>query len=115
MPGGRTNRYHQPRGVRGDETERLFHQYRPRRRAVDRAALIEVLREKRIAGAGLDVFRTEPLPSGSPFWDLPNVFLTPHIGGFFDEYEDYLMPLLIENMRLFLAGQAGEMRNIVPH
>jgi phosphoglycerate dehydrogenase-like enzyme len=82
---------------------------------VDETALIEVLRANRIAGAGLDVFRTEPLPADNPLWDLPNVFLTPHIGGFFDEYEDYVMPLLTENMRFFLAGRAGEMRNIVPH
>jgi phosphoglycerate dehydrogenase-like enzyme len=80
---------------------------------VDERALIDVLRQRRIAGAGLDVFATEPLPVDSPFWDLPNVFLTPHIGGRFDEYEDYAMPLLTENMRLFLAGRPEEMRNRV--
>lgn len=57
---------------------------------VDEAALYEVLREQRIAGAGLDVFHAEPLPAGSPFWDMPNVFLTPRIGGFFAEYDEYV-------------------------
>ncbi len=82
---------------------------------VDEDALLDVLRHKRIAGAGLDVFRTEPLPPDSPFWDLPNTIVTSHIGGLFDEYEDYVMPLLSENMRVFLDGRSGEMRNIVPH
>jgi phosphoglycerate dehydrogenase-like enzyme len=80
---------------------------------VDEAALVDVLRQGRIAGAGLDVFATEPLPADSPLWDMPNVFLTPHIGGRFDEYEDYAMPLLFENMRLFLAGRSQQMRNRV--
>jgi phosphoglycerate dehydrogenase-like enzyme len=78
---------------------------------VDEAALIDVLRQGRIAGAGLDVFAAEPLPADSPLWDLPNVFLTPHIGGRFDEYEDYAMPLIVENMRAFLAGHHDGMRN----
>jgi phosphoglycerate dehydrogenase-like enzyme len=82
---------------------------------VDEAALIDALRAGRIAGAGLDVFAREPLPADSPFWSLPNVVLTPHIGGLFDEYEDYVLPLVSENMKLFLAGRAREMRNIVPH
>jgi phosphoglycerate dehydrogenase-like enzyme len=47
---------------------------------VDEAALIAVLREKRIAGAALDVFDTEPLPAGHPFRTLDNVLPTPHIG-----------------------------------
>jgi phosphoglycerate dehydrogenase-like enzyme len=45
---------------------------------VDEAAVIDVLREKRIAGAYLDVYEVEPLPSDSPLWKLPNVILSPH-------------------------------------
>lgn len=82
---------------------------------VDETALIAALRDGRIAGAGLDVFNAEPLPAGSPLWDLPNAVICPHIGGFFAEYEDYAMPILIENLRLFLNGQRAEMRNVVPH
>jgi D-2-hydroxyacid dehydrogenase (NADP+) len=84
-----------------------------RGQTVDEAALLAVLRERRIAGAALEVFQTEPLPADSPFWDLPNVFITPHIGGYVIEYEDFIMPLIVDNMRLFLAGRQGEMRNIV--
>jgi len=84
-----------------------------RGQTVDEAALIAALRERRIAGAGLDVFATEPLPADSPFWDLPNVFITPHLGGYTSEYEDLIMPLVIDNMRAFLAGRQSEMQNIV--
>lgn len=47
---------------------------------VDEAALIEALQEKRLAGAGLDVFETEPLPASNPLRTMSNVLLTPHIG-----------------------------------
>ena len=50
--------------------------------ATDETALIATLRERRIAGAALDVFMTEPLPPESLFWTLPNVFITPHVGGY---------------------------------
>jgi len=79
----------------------------------DEAALIAALRERRIAGAGLDVFQKAPLPPDSPFWDLPNVFMTPNVGGYIVEYEELIMPLVIDNMRLFLAGRQSEMQNIV--
>jgi phosphoglycerate dehydrogenase-like enzyme len=84
-----------------------------RGQTVDEAALIAALRERRIAGAGLDVFQNAPLPADSPFWDLPNVFITPNVGGYIVEYEELIMPLVIDNMRLFLAGRQSEMRNIV--
>ncbi len=86
-----------------------------RGQTVDEPALIAALSERRIAGAGLDVFQTEPLPANSPLWDLPNVFITPHLGGYTIEYEDLIMPLITDNMRLFLAGRDAEMRNVVKH
>ena len=84
-----------------------------RGQTVDEAALVAALRERRIAGAALDVFVTEPLPPDSPFWSLPNVFITPHVGGYVVEYEDFIMPLIVDNMRAFLAGRQSEMGNIV--
>ena len=84
-----------------------------RGQTVDETALIAALRDGRIAGAGLDVFQTEPLPTDSPFWDLPNVFITPHLGGYTSEYEDLITPLIVDNMRAFLAGRQSEMQNIV--
>lgn len=80
---------------------------------VDEAALLEALRSKAIAGAGLDVFASAPLKPDSPFWDLENVIVSPHIAGFFSEYEDYVLPILMDNMRVFLAGDIDAMRNIV--
>ena len=84
-----------------------------RGQTVDEAALVTALRERRIAGAAFDVYQTEPLPPDSPFWDLPNAFLLPHLGGYCNEYEELVMPLIIDNMRLFLAGRQSEMKNIV--
>ncbi len=48
---------------------------------INEAALVEVLKHNKIAGAVLDVFTQEPLPSDHPFWQLPNCIVTPHIGG----------------------------------
>jgi phosphoglycerate dehydrogenase-like enzyme len=48
---------------------------------IDEPALIEALQNSRLAGAGLDVAATEPLPAGHPFWTMANVILTPHVGG----------------------------------
>ncbi len=84
-----------------------------RGQTVDEAALIAALRENRIAGAGLDVFQTEPLPADSPFWGLPNAFILPHLDSYCVEYEELILPLIIENMRLFLTGRLDEMHNII--
>ena len=84
-----------------------------RGQTVDEAALIAALREGRIAGAGMDVFEAEPLPPDSPLWSLPNVFITPHVGGYIVEYEDFIMPLIVDNMRLYLDGRLDGMQNIV--
>jgi len=82
---------------------------------VDEAALIEALREKRIAGAALDVFNQEPLPPDHPFWAMQNVIITTHQGGFCDVYIDYALPTVETNMRAFLNGDIDGMINVVPH
>jgi phosphoglycerate dehydrogenase-like enzyme len=80
---------------------------------VDEAALICTLAAKRIAGAGLDVFQTEPLPADSPLWDLPNVMITPHVGGMSDIYAEQVMPVLIDNIAAYAAGARSRMRYVV--
>jgi phosphoglycerate dehydrogenase-like enzyme len=80
---------------------------------VDEAALLATLQQGKIAGAALDVFGEEPLPGDHPFWALENVILTPHLGGFCDVYVDHALPVVTENMRRFLAGDAANMINIV--
>jgi phosphoglycerate dehydrogenase-like enzyme len=82
---------------------------------VDEAALIEALRTGTLAGAGLDVFDAEPLPATSPLWQLPNVIITPHIGGTSDCYAQQLLPLILHNVGAWLAGEPAAMRNVVPH
>ena len=71
---------------------------------VDEAALIECLRDKKIAGAGLDVFETEPLPAGHPLTTLPNVLLTPHAAGMTPEVIQIGLAMAVENIENFLQG-----------
>jgi phosphoglycerate dehydrogenase-like enzyme len=80
---------------------------------VDETALIEALQQRRIAGAGLDVFATEPLPPASPLWSMRQVFMAPHVGGLFEEYVEMATPLIIRNMRAFLSGRTDEMINTI--
>ena len=72
---------------------------------VDEPALIEALQEKRIRGSGLDVYRREPLPEDSPLWDMDNVILTPHLGGFSDISNERSVKLIAENIRRYYGGQ----------
>jgi len=78
---------------------------------VDEAALIAALRDGVIAGAGLDVFATEPLPTDSPLWSMPNVILSPHISGVTLRYSQRLTSLFLENVARLRAGQP--LRNVV--
>ncbi|HSR04310.1 MAG TPA: D-2-hydroxyacid dehydrogenase [Proteiniclasticum sp.] len=78
---------------------------------VDEGELIKVLKEKKIRGAGLDVFSREPLPSDSPLWDLDNIILTPHLGGFSDVSNERSIELISENISRYYAGE--KLKNIV--
>jgi phosphoglycerate dehydrogenase-like enzyme len=78
---------------------------------VDEGALIAALERGQIAGAGIDVFSTEPLPAASPLWGLPNVFVTPHISWTSPEIRPRTIHLFIENLRRYVAGEP--LRNLV--
>jgi len=69
---------------------------------IDETTLLDALRSGRIAGAVLDVFVDEPLPADSPWWDAPNVIVTPHASGVTLRYFD---ALVVENVRRYLAGE----------
>jgi D-2-hydroxyacid dehydrogenase (NADP+) len=81
----------------------------------DEDALLAALREKRIAGAGLDVFRKEPLPADSPFWDLENVMISAHCSGSSDDNLAITWPIIETNMACFLEGRSAGMINLVSH
>jgi D-2-hydroxyacid dehydrogenase (NADP+) len=82
---------------------------------LDENALLAALREKRLAGAALDVFRETPLPPDHPLWREEKIIITPHIGGTSDIYLDQAYPIVRDNLRKFLAGETRAMTNIVPH
>lgn len=72
---------------------------------VDEQALIQALKEKKIAGAGLDVFEIEPLNPDNPFLKLDNVILTPHIGGLTRESCKRRALFLAKNIKRVLCGE----------
>jgi phosphoglycerate dehydrogenase-like enzyme len=76
-----------------------------RGKLVDDAALLAALEAGRIAGACLDVFATEPLPSDHPYYRLPNVILTPHVGGAFAELNTFDRDVFVDQLRRFVAGE----------
>ncbi len=76
-----------------------------RGRIVDETALIEALNDGRLAGAGLDVFETEPLPPDSPLWKMPNVLITPHTSGITPHYFPRAAALFAENLKRYLRGE----------
>ena len=72
---------------------------------VDQAALTDLLVNKKLAGAALDVFPEEPLPQSNQLWRFPNVILTPHIGGVSLRYMDRAAELFAENLRRYVEGE----------
>jgi phosphoglycerate dehydrogenase-like enzyme len=78
---------------------------------VDEAALLAALREKRIAGAALDVFDREPLPAGHPFYTLDNLLLSPHCADHTPDWQERAMQLFLDNFERYRKGAL--MRNVV--
>lgn len=83
-----------------------------RGRIVDEDALVRAVQEKRIAAAGIDVTREEPLPASSPLWAMPNVLITPHTAGETGRYEDSVIDILLENLDRLWRGETA-LRNQV--
>ena len=78
---------------------------------IDESALIDALKEGRIAGVGLDVFEVEPLPDNSPLWDIENVIITPHSAGQSQHRPRPTIELFCDNLRRYLQGEP--LRNVV--
>jgi len=72
---------------------------------IDEEALIEVLKEGRIKGAGMDVFEEEPLSEDSPLWDLENVLITPHVAGTTPVYMERVMEIFLKNLEAYEKGE----------
>ncbi len=72
---------------------------------VDLADLTAALQDGLIAGAGLDVFETEPLPVAHPLWRMSNVVITPHVAGASPRIAERHLATLLENIRRFAAGE----------
>ncbi len=79
---------------------------------IDQGALVEALEEGWIAGAGLDVFEEEPLPTESKLTKMSNVVLTPHIGSATVETRRRMAEVCAENVKAFLEGKTPP--NLVP-
>jgi phosphoglycerate dehydrogenase-like enzyme len=99
--------------TRGMISKKVFEKMKPRSclidlssgGVVDHGALVEALEAKHLAGAALDVYPVEPLPAGSPLWEMSNVILSPHVAYFSPRYYEMAMDLFVENMRRYLSGQ----------
>lgn len=84
-----------------------------RGKVVDEAALIEALKQEKIAGAGLDTFATEPLPQDHPLWGLRNLIVTPHVAGASENYVEQVFSIFGENLSRFLKGERENLINVV--
>jgi len=101
---------HETRGLIGEEELRAMKSTAyiiniSRGGLIDEKALIQALQEKWIAGAGLDVTATEPLPTDSPLWDFDNVILSPHVSGGMENYVARATDVFCENLRRYINGK----------
>lgn len=81
---------------------------------LDQDALVEALREGRLAGAALDVFAEEPLPADSPLWQLGSVLISPHTAALSARENELIVDLFIDNLTRYRRGE--QLRNVVdPH
>ena len=78
---------------------------------VDEAALVEALASGQLAAAALDVFEKEPLPSDSPLWDVPNLYVSAHSSVSVDRYLDDVFDLFADNVTRYVTGEP--LRNVV--
>lgn len=84
-----------------------------RGQVIDEAALLDELKSGRIGFAALDVFNTEPLPPESPFWNQPNVLVSPHSASTVVGENEKIVEIFCWNLRCWLDGRLGEMRNVL--
>ena len=80
---------------------------------VDEVALIEALRSGQVGFAALDVTATEPLPPESPLWDMPNVLISPHSASTVRSENGKVTAIFCHNLRCYLDGRIGDMRNVL--
>src|SRR6185312_7486313 len=78
---------------------------------LDEDALTVALNEKRIAGAAIDAHAKEPPDPDNPLWTLPNVIITPHVGGYYDDYPRDAAMQFEQSLAHFLAGRPELMLN----
>jgi phosphoglycerate dehydrogenase-like enzyme len=106
------------------QTEKMFAraQFRQMKRAahfinigrgaiVDLTSLVAALEAGEIAGAGLDVFETEPLPKEHPLWRMENVIITPHVAGVSPRIAERHLAALLDNVGRFARGEP--LKNVV--
>ena len=105
---------HQPRRARGDEAHGVPDQSRARRRArrgrADRASAGRQDRRRRPRH-----LLQQPLPPDNPLWRMPNVIITPNIGGRSDKFVAQTMTVLEPNLQAFIDGRLKDLRNLVAH
>jgi phosphoglycerate dehydrogenase-like enzyme len=80
---------------------------------LDETALTELLQAGRIAGAAIDVFSTQPLPPDNPLWTMPNVIITPNVGGRSENFVEQTLTIVEPNLRAFLEGRLKDLQNLV--